>query len=112
MGVYIKGMEMPKNCITCPLCECRNECAYCEVGDKYLSWDWDERLRNNRNDKCPLVEVPQHGDLIDRDELDDWFYATPIFTSDENADVWKVIRLDDIDNAPTIINAERRFYAL
>lgn len=62
--------------------------------------------------RMAVIEVPPHGDLIDRDELDDWFYATPIFTRDENADVWKVIRLDDIDNAPTIINAERRFYAL
>ena len=57
-------------------------------------------------EELPVVEVPQHGDLIDRDELDDWFYATPIFTSDENPDVWKVIRLDDIDNAPTVIEEE------
>ena len=82
--------------------------------------DWKELLKwakigaNNAmiGEFTEVEEVPQHGDLIDRDELDDWFYATPIFTSDENADVWKVIRLDDIDNAPTIINAERRFYAL
>ena len=71
MSVLIKGMEMPRNCITCPLCECRNECAYCEVGNKYLSWDWDERLRNNRNDKCPLVEVPSHGRLVDADVVYD-----------------------------------------
>ena len=56
--------------------------------------------------ELPTIEIPPHGDLIDRDELDDWVYAIPIFTSDENPDVWKVIRLDDIDNAPTVIEAE------
>ena len=68
---------MPTSCITCPLCECRNECAYCEVGDKYLSWDWDERLRSSRNDHCPLTEVPPHGRLIDADAMNekygDWY---------------------------------------
>ena len=77
MSVLVKGMEMPESCITCPLCECRNECAYCEVGDKYLSWDWDERLRSSRNDHCPLTEVPPHGRLIDADAMNekygDWY---------------------------------------
>ena len=75
--ILIKNLKMPTSCITCPLCECRNECAYCEVGDKYLSWDWDERLRSSRNDHCPLTEVPPHGRLIDADAMNekygDWY---------------------------------------
>lgn len=43
MGVYIKGIEMPKNC------------ARCFVGDRTIC-----------HDKCPLVHVPPHGDLIER----------------------------------------------
>ena len=45
MGVYIRCMEMPKNCRKCPL-------LYVCDGSK----------------DCPLVEVPPHGRLIDADE--------------------------------------------
>ena len=46
MGVYIKGMEMPKSCEVCPLEE---SCVSIT--------------------ECPLIPVPDHGDLIDRDAL-------------------------------------------
>ena len=110
--ILIKNMKMPTSCITCPLCECRNECAYCEVGDKYLSWDWDERLRSSRNDHCPLTEVPPHGRLIDADALkEQWLNAEKTIGAE------KVLNLPlecfisygcvyDLDNAPTIIEAE------
>ena len=45
MGVYIKGMEMPKNCLECPLVVC-------------LSVESD----------CPLVPVPPHVRLIAEDD--------------------------------------------
>ena len=108
MGIYLPNMEMPKDCLHCPFSYMSSDCLkiwiICKVKDVSVS-DGDA-VQEGRPDWCPLVEVPKHGDLIDRDELDDWFYATPIFTSDENPDVWKVIRLDDIDNAPTVIGAE------
>ena len=46
MGVYIKGMEKPENCEICPY-------AFCHL--------------DTRN--CPIIELPDHGDLIDRDAL-------------------------------------------
>ena len=55
MSVLIKGMEMPKSCA-----ECRFYGEYCWAkGDE------------NRYSKlpCPLVPIPPHGDLIDRDDL-------------------------------------------
>ena len=101
MGVLIKGMEMPKSCITCPLCECRDECAYCEVGDKYLSWDWDERLRSSRNDHCSLTEVPPHGRLIDADALLAYENQHYEYRSDSF-----YVETRTIELAPTIIPAE------
>ena len=43
MSLLIRGMEMPKNCFICPF-------KNLEICDE----------------DCPLVEVPPHGDLIDR----------------------------------------------
>lgn len=60
MSVLIKGMKMPNACYEC---EFYNEvCPFDGVGV------WYDPLRE-RADGCPLLEVPDHGDLIDRDEL-------------------------------------------
>lgn len=73
MGVYIKGMEMPKSCCACYLkmnCDdCEGyECVCLPLRTKigYL----DDLLTDKRRDDCPLVPVPPHGDLIDRDKLE------------------------------------------
>ena len=105
MSVLIKGMEIPKNCITCPLCECRNECAYCEVGNKYLSWDWDERLRSSRNDHCPLQEVPQHGRLIEEPYSFD-FGGLAYIAHNDFYGIAKYFA-EQLHNQPTIIPADR-----
>ena len=47
MGVYIKGMEMPKSCDECPMYTCMFN-----------------------YDSCPLVPVPPHGRLGDLDKLE------------------------------------------
>lgn len=60
MGVYIKGMEMPKACVDCFM---RKECFGHREEIAFLEFI------HGRSRDCPLVEVPQHGDLIDRDEL-------------------------------------------
>ena len=104
MSVLVKGMEMPKSCITCPLCECRNECAYCEVGDKYLSWDWDERLRSSRNDHCPLTEVQQHGDLVERDKI--WLNNFEIVMCNGDYKEALQMQINKILDAPTVIERE------
>lgn len=62
-GVYIKGMKMPECCEDCKLFNMEYDaCNYtnCSVGYEYS---------NKRMEDCPLVEVPDHGDLIDRDVL-------------------------------------------
>ena len=61
MGVYIKGMEMPTDCIFCPMFP--GAWTMCTVLNKTT------RVRG-RPDDCPLAPVPPHGRLGDLDELD------------------------------------------
>ena len=62
MSVLIKGMEMPTNCHSCPMCLMR----FCQAADRELS---EREIKPNakRPDDCPLVEIPPHGRLIDAD---------------------------------------------
>jgi hypothetical protein len=61
MGVYIKGMEMPTSCLSCPL---QGGTADCRLTQKTYNWGLSERPSD-----CPLVPVPPHGRLIDADAL-------------------------------------------
>lgn len=87
MGVYIKGMEMPKKCSECPFWTITS-CTATFQGKK----------------SCPLIEVPEpHGRLIDADELIDLlkevgFGERSIFEIIAGSAV-----LAAIDEAPTII---------
>lgn len=81
MGVYIKDMEMQKNCGWCPL---RASCVH-RIYMECMPED------------CPLIEVPEpHGDLIERDKL-----RAKEFIHD--GDAYAVVMSRDIRNAPTII---------
>lgn len=62
MSVLIKGMKMPINCFLCPLSVLNGERLFCEITK-------DEVLRAKIAPGCPIVEIPPHGDLIDRDSL-------------------------------------------
>lgn len=67
MSILIQGMDMPKNCAECKMwsiCECLNDfedfesiCYAVEDGDLV------------RDKNCPLIELPPHGDLVDRNKL-------------------------------------------
>ena len=90
MSVVISGMKMPRSCDECP-CYYETEGAWrneCEVlGKEYIASE-------NRPEWCPLVELPPHGRLIDADAL-------PRFGGRKG-----LIHSADVDNAPTIIEAE------
>ena len=62
MGIYIKGMHVPKSCWECP-------CDYGEFMDCIcgLTEQSTREFRGERRDDCPLVEVPPHGQLTDAD---------------------------------------------
>ena len=87
MSVLIKGMEMPKSCSVCRL--------FGEYGCSFIGPVGYALTRGERNDDCPLVPVPPHGDLIDRDAL-----MSGVDDGDDVMFVWA------ITDAPTIIEAE------
>ena len=69
MGVYITGMEMPKNCEEC-------QCSYWTEGvhhDYCQAVGYDTEIHYGEKDRpqwCPLIEIPEpHGRLIDADAL-------------------------------------------
>lgn len=61
MSVYIKGMEMPKNCCGCVLGDAADG-YYCKITGNGYNWG-----NPNRPSSCPLIPVPDHGRLIDAD---------------------------------------------
>ena len=66
MSVLIKGMEMPKRCEKCPFCivnrHDRGDDSLCRLINKEVF----TFMRSLPQD-CPLIPVPPHGDLIDKD---------------------------------------------
>ena len=96
MGVYIKGLQMPERCIWCVFFRRNGLRDYCCISsaqprDGVIPTD------------CPLISVPDHGDLIDRDALFDanswdWF-------NEWGSTVNKQAEL--VVNAPVIIPADR-----
>lgn len=96
MGVYIKGMEMPKNCAECPV-----NMEICKRGYKYLL----ERpeLYEKRADDCPIVEVKSpHGRLGDLDAL--LRYKGDCYDADGH--LLYAVGTGSIMCAPTVIEAE------
>ena len=70
MGIYIKGMEMPKSCDECRIMmfedtNCVPE-LYCGCPIVFKA---HPQGAGNRPDYCPLIELPPHGRLIDADAL-------------------------------------------
>ena len=95
MSVLIKGMKMPKKCLWCPL----QYIGFCQVTKTDVNSDLGRRA-----DDCPLVELPEkHGRLIDADALttDNIVSKAMIFGGQV------CYSRSDIDNAPTVIEAEK-----
>ena len=87
MGIYLPNMEMPTSCNACMF----DVYGLCLINENI---EGEDELTHS----CPLVPVPPHGDLIDRDALP--------FEMCEYADgspVW-LIEKREVDNAPTIIS--------
>ena len=67
--ILIRGMEMPRNCM---VCDFRNR-GFDLNGDLYCNCRVTKEdvpdIYNIRMESCPLVELPEHGDLIDRSKI-------------------------------------------
>lgn len=100
MSFLIKGLQMPKNCIDCPLFESLYHFHGCHARPESFS---DRDMWNfavgDRPSWCPLVEVPTpHGDLIDRDEEIERAWRLNLSTRELIATM--------LESAPAIIPAE------
>lgn len=97
MSVLIKDMEIPKTCDECWALDDYGDYPRCRITEEQRGYNFP--IREKRMDKCPLVPVPPHGDLIDRDKLREKEFI-------HDGDAYAVIMSRDIRNAPTIIPAE------
>lgn len=102
MSLLIKGMEMPKACMNggCPI-----DGKYCDLWWKAGGGEY------SRHRDCPLVEIPDHGDLIDREYAIASACSGRVRTlpTTEDGEDWirvKEVR-QSIKSAPTVIPAER-----
>lgn len=99
MSVLIKGMEMPKSCSVCRL--------FGEYGCPFVGAVGYALTRGERNEDCPLVPVPPHGNLIDQDEYRDEFMNGVYALCSDDSDNYRANAIIDLfDCAPTIIPAE------
>ena len=115
MGVYIKGMEMPKSCAECKA-EGHYENSYGDEYGFFCPFGYKAYTRETRElkrlDDCPLVPVPPHGRLIDAKYIDsenDRFFDMSQVSEefDEHASAYAYSLIANIlANAPTIISAE------
>ena len=92
MSILIRGMEMPRVCAECFM---DPPCSKALSGDIRV---WEERLPD-----CPLVEIPPHGDLVDRDKL-----MVDVMDSDLDhlqRDDWREV-IQIVSDAGVVIEAE------
>ena len=94
MGIYIKGMEMPKCCAECPI----NHDAECLICNNMVC----NEPYTQKADWCPLVEVPPHGRLVDADAL----YAEWLDEGENECIYDTNAFLYSISGMPTIIEEE------
>lgn len=107
-GIYIPDMEMPTNCADCEVLSDDLVCPFTGI-----------RGYNGKPKICPLVEVPQHGRLIDAEALTDAIDSTDCYHQAPNKEMvhgansaehqaWYKEQdiYSAIENAPTIIPAE------
>lgn len=92
MGVYIKGAKMPRHCTECLFCkrscdEARNYVDFICIVDGTIS-------------SCPLIPIPDHGDLIDRDVVADALDVMAVYGRLQDA-------FDMVMSCEAVIPAER-----
>lgn len=65
--LLIRGVDMPTNCFDCStkINPDERRCNY----DGHIFEETLSKITTRRDENCPLVEVPAHGELVDRDKL-------------------------------------------
>ena len=105
MGIYIKNMEMPTNCFGCPFFTQVNYWNENNEADILLKckrtgeFAWESVSCYLPN--CPLIPIPEHGDLIDRSCLCD-----DSIGGDYGSGI-RVYYAYEVEHAPVVIPAEK-----
>ena len=69
-GIYIPGVEMPTTCAKCPLGHINAKRYAIECFAEYHTTPIDYDIaRHSTNPFCPLIPVPDHGRLMDADDM-------------------------------------------
>lgn len=97
MDILVKGMEMPTSCSVCWALDDYGDYPRCRITEEQRGYNFP--IRQKRMDKCPLISIPPHGDLIERDMLLKGDGRYIISFGKEGIDV------AEINRAPTIIPA-------
>ncbi len=102
MGVYI-NMEMPTSCGSCLFRRLWPEDDEVECIIEKTLWTKDAE----KNPACPLVPIPPHGDLIDRNSLKEQleYVASLEWNQRVGASPGIECAIDMLDDAQTIIPA-------
>lgn len=70
MSILIEGMTMPKNCGACSIAKRTKSGLRCPIASLNEGFSCSALLSAmKRPYYCPLVELPPHGDLVDRAEM-------------------------------------------
>ena len=105
MTVLVKGMEMPIVCNDCFALDDWGDYPCCRVTGEQRGYNF--RIREQRMDKCPLVELPPHGRLIDADKL---FDKIPPGDIEHDEKISRTGAIADVCtwvlSAPTVMEAE------
>lgn len=94
--ILIKNYEMPKSCITGKI----PDYEYCP----FFGSCPKASAKEERPSDCPLVELPEHGDLIDRNELLKFDNITYIDTGYWVTD-YEAVKISVIKSARVIVEA-------
>lgn len=108
MSVYIKDMEMPKNCYECPVRRRDGMDIVCPLVHERFSVS-DVNILFYRLKNCPLTPVQDHGRLIDADSIGITNFEIILCKQEKEPykEALKMI-LDRIEKSPTIIPEDRR----
>ena len=93
MSIYIPHIGMPRNCQECFICTRCN--GICDIADEV------EYSVLKRPDGCSLIEVPEHGRLVDADALP-WISGE----NEKGVPVFLLLKAT-VDSLPTIIPADK-----
>lgn len=109
MGVYIHNMEMPRNCLAC------DWCVHTIPADNYICYRLNravigvakEDVNETVNACCPIVPVPSHGDLIDRDAFEKDISESVVFSGRDKTEIYGANKIiNRLHHAPTVIEAD------